>query len=193
MDAKGAVFSLLFFSQVPSRIGQWQILESAYCWIQDVLVLCKRPLPALFTHLVPRESQGRSSSQCCLVHGHLCLPAGLANAQILCSLLSRGFHFNHWPLHLLCYTYLFEDHSFQETICEGGIPSGVHEHSRGCHCCCVGVPYYGTSLRSVTVLQGSHVMSISNVCGVVLCSYIPSMLLLLFCRVTVLKHHVTAN
>ncbi len=112
--------------------------------MQDVLVLCKRPWPALLAHLVPREPQGRSASQCSLVHGHICIPAGLAYAQILCSILSRGFHFYHWPLHLLCYTYLPEDHSFQETICEGGVSSGVHEHPGGCHCCCMGVPDYGT-------------------------------------------------
>ena len=158
---------LLPYEQVLSQVGQWQIIESACCLMQNVLVLCKRPWPALLAHLVPCEPQGWSARQCSLVHGHFCIPAGLAYAQILCSILSRGLHFHHWPLHLLCYTYLPEDHSVPEAICEGSIPSGVHEHPRGCHCCCMGVLDYGTLLCSVTVMLGSHVMSISNACAVV--------------------------
>ena len=152
------------------------------CLMQDVLVLCKRPRPALLPHLVPCESQGWSPSQCSLVHGHFCIPPGLAYAQILCSVLSRGFHFHHWPLHLLCYTHLAEDHSVQEAICQGGVSSGIYEHPCGCHCCCMGIPDYGMLLQSVAATQGSHVMSISNVC-IVVPSPIHSMLLLLFCRV----------
>jgi len=34
----------------------------------------------------------------------------------------------------------------------------------GCHCCCMGVPDYGTLLQFMTMMQGSWVLSIPVVC-----------------------------
>ena len=99
--------------------------------LQDVLVICQRPWTPFLTHLVKGQPQSGRPRQCSLVHGHICIPVGAAHAQVVRGLLSCGFHFHHWALHLLCYSHCAEDHIVQETVCEGRLPPWLHEHSGG--------------------------------------------------------------